>query len=180
MLKSVWSDSHLLEMVHTGTNNVYPHDSAACKCNDIGIFPLSNALSLAHQDRLLGVAVMLRDKVPILHAYLFFMAGSTLFQIYNLVAFAVFPSCIIFSTQSVWITGKSTHVKITTYVFYTKDLHMKKIHFYQHKTVVAPDSSSLQQKKSFDIIEAWHTQDMFSNMAKSITWCSMLIWLRFR
>lgn len=88
-------------MVHTGTNSVYPHDSAACKCNDIVIFPLSNALSLAHRDRLLGVAVMLRDKVPILHAYPFFMAGSTLFQIYNLVAFAVFPSRIIFSTQSV-------------------------------------------------------------------------------
>jgi len=41
----------------------------------------------------------------------------------------------------------------------------KKIHCYQHKTVVVPDLPSSQQNKDI-LIEALHIQDMICNTAK--------------
>lgn len=133
-----------------------------------------------HIETACWAAVMFHDKLPILHAYPFFMARSTLFQMDSLVAFAVFPIRILSNTQTGWITGKSTDVKIITYVFSTKDPHAKKKpHYYQHKPEVVYDPPSSQKKKDV-LIETSHTQDMFRNTAKNITWCSMLIWHWFR
>lgn len=56
-------------------------------------------------------------------------------------------------------------MKITTYVFSTKDPPVKKIYDYQHKTGIAPDPPSSQQKKDVSI-EALHTRDMLCNTAK--------------
>lgn len=152
---------------------------AACKCNDVVIL-LFQMRSPWHTETACWAAVMLPDKLPIPHTYLFFRAGSTLFQMYHLVALAVFPTPILFNTQSDWISGKFTDVQITTYVFSTKDppvkknrlLSTEKIHLHHNRRKM------FRQKHCM----LWtRTQDMLCNTAKkNITWCSALIWLWFR
>lgn len=180
VLKSVCSDSQ----TPTG-NSTYRHKLSVSTwlLQHVNAIMYSYSLFQMHSpwhiETAYWAAVMFHDKLPILHAYPFSMARSTLFQMDCLVAFAVFPIRIFSNTQTGWITGKSTDVKITTYVFSTKDPQAKKIHYYQHKPAVVYDPPSSQQKKDV-LIVASHTQDMFRNTAKNITWCSMLIWCWFR
>lgn len=132
-----------------------------------------------HIETAYWAAVILCDKLPILHACPFFMAWSTLFQTYSLVIFEVFPIHILFNTQTNWITGKSTDVKITTYVFSIKDPHIIKIYYYQHKKGGSSLSTfTTTEERCFDRSMAY--AGCVCNTAKNITWCYMLIWHWFR
>lgn len=58
-------------------------------------------------------------------------------------------------------------MKITSYVFFIKDPHIKKNqHYFQHKTGIAPGPPLSQQNKKVSI-EAPRTQDRFCNTAKN-------------
>lgn len=151
----------------------------AYKDNNVVIAPLSNALSLSHRDCLLGSCDALWQTahsscLPILYGMI-----HPFSNIQSCYICSFFPSASFLIHRVIELLVNSQMWKKNTYVFSTKDPHMIKIYYYQHKKGGSSLSTfTTTEERYFNRSTAYAGH--VCNTAKNITWCHMLIWHWFR